>query len=64
MNWIPPATLTGCPAVVAPIGRTRDGLPVGIQILGPIWEDATPIAAARLLAAEIGGFEAPPGFKA
>jgi amidase len=64
MNWIPPATLTGCPAAVAPIGRTTGGLPVGIQIMGPIWEDATPIAAARLLGAEIGGFEAPPGFKA
>jgi amidase len=63
MNWIPPATLTGCPAVCAPIGRTKEGLPVGLQIMGPIWEDATPIAFARLLAQEIGGFEPPPGFR-
>lgn len=64
MNWIPTATLTGCPAVAAPIGRTAAGLPAGMQIMGPIWEDSTPIAAARLLANEIGGFEPPPGFKA
>jgi amidase len=63
MNWIPPATLTGCPAVAAPIGRTKEGLPVGMQIMGAIWEDATPITFARLLASEIGGFEAPPGFR-
>ena len=40
LNWIAPATLTGCPATVAPVGRTPQGLPVGIQIMGPYWEDA------------------------
>jgi amidase len=59
LKWIAPATLTGCPATVAPVGRTRAGLPVGIQIMGPFWEDATPITFARLLAQEIGGFTPP-----
>lgn len=27
-NWIAPATLTGCPARVAPIGQTKAGLPI------------------------------------
>jgi amidase len=62
LSWIAPATLTGCPATVAPIGRTQAGLPVGIQIMGPFWEDGTTIAFAELLAKEIGGFSAPPGF--
>lgn len=62
LNWISPATLTGCPATVAPVGRTPDGLPVGIQIMGPFWEDATPIAFAELLSHEIGGFVAPRGY--
>lgn len=62
LNWIAPATLTGCPATVAPVGRTRDGLPAGIQIMGPFWEDATPIKFAELLSREIGSFEAPPGY--
>jgi amidase len=62
LNWISPASLTGCPATVAPAGQTKAGLPVGIQIMGPYWEDATPITFADLLAGEIGGFAAPPGY--
>ena len=62
LNWIAPATLTGCPATVAPVGRTPQGLPVGIQIMGPFWEDATPITFADLLAREVGGFAPPPGY--
>jgi amidase len=37
-------------------------LPVGIQIMGPYWEDATPITFAELLARETGGFMPPPGY--
>jgi len=55
-NWVAAPTLTGCPATVAPIGRTPEGLPVGIQIMGPFWDDATPIIFADLLAREMGGF--------
>ncbi len=62
LDWIAPATLTGCPATVAPVGRTRTGLPVGIQIMGPYWEDGTPITFADLLSREVGGFAAPPGY--
>ncbi|HEX6774739.1 MAG TPA: amidase, partial [Methylomirabilota bacterium] len=45
-SWISFATLTGLPATTAPVGLTRDGLPVGIQIIGPYLEDATPIDVA------------------
>jgi amidase len=62
LNWMGVASLTGCPATVAPIGRTAAGLPVGIQIMGPYWEDATPIIFADQLALEFGGFTAPPGY--
>lgn len=62
LNWIAPATLTGHPATTAPIGTTPDGLPVGIQISGPYWEDATTIVFAELLSQEIGGFKPPPGY--
>jgi amidase len=62
LNWIAAPTLTGCPATVAPVGGTNQGLPVGIQIMGPYWEDATPITFADLLAKEVGGFAAPTGY--
>jgi amidase len=60
--WIAIPTLTGCPATVAPVGRTAAGLPVGIQIMGPYLEDATPIEYARLIAAVVGGFQPPKGY--
>jgi hypothetical protein len=31
------------PGTIAPVGRTPDGLPVGMQIVGPYCEDRTPI---------------------
>ncbi|MBZ5608607.1 MAG: amidase [Acidobacteriia bacterium] len=61
-SYIAPATLTGCPATTAPAGLSKSGLPVGLQIVGPYLEDATPIAFAGLLAREIGGFLQPPDF--
>ncbi|MEK7403745.1 MAG: amidase [Acidobacteriota bacterium] len=61
LRWISPATFSGCPATVAPIGRTATGLPVGIQIVGPYLEDATPIDVAARLADVTGGFQAPAG---
>jgi amidase len=60
--WISFASLTGLPATTAPVGLTRGGLPVGIQIVGPHLEDATPIDIAGRLSELIGGFRPPPGY--
>ena len=60
--WISFATLTGLPATVAPVGRTRDGLPVGMQIMGPFLEDATTIDVADKMAEILGGFRPPEGY--
>jgi amidase len=62
LNYLVVANLLGCPATAAPAGKTASGLPVGIQILGPFLEDATPIRLAALLAQENGGFTPPPGY--
>ncbi|TMJ52413.1 MAG: amidase [Alphaproteobacteria bacterium] len=56
------ASLSYLPASAAPIGLTAEGLPVGLQIIGPEGEDRTTIEFARLLAAEIGGFVPPPAY--
>lgn len=60
--WITFATLSGLPATTAPIGLTSDGLPVGIQIMGPYLEDATTIDIAGRLAEVVGGFIQPQGY--
>lgn len=58
--WVSHASLPGLPALAAPIGRTPSGLPVGAQILGPLYEDDTAITFAELLGEVIGGYEPPP----
>jgi amidase len=60
--WASFAIMTGLPATVAPVGLTKDGLPVGVQILGPWLEDATPIFVAQALEEEF-GFHVPKGFE-
>jgi amidase len=58
--WVSHASLTGLPAIAAPIGRTSGGLPVGAQIVGPLYEDNTAITFAELFGDVIGGYEPPP----
>ncbi len=41
-----PANLAGLPAASIPIGTGRDGLPVGLQLIGRRWADATVLRAA------------------
>jgi amidase len=56
------ASLSGQPATAFPWGRTRSGLPIGLQVIGPYLEDRTPIIFAALLAQAFGGFVPPPGY--
>jgi Asp-tRNA(Asn)/Glu-tRNA(Gln) amidotransferase A subunit family amidase len=54
------ASLPGLPAVAAPVGLTAGGLPVGVQVVGPLYEDDTAIAFAQLLGELVGGYRPPP----
>lgn len=58
------STVPGQPATAFPVGISREGLPVGLQAIGPYLEDLTPIRFAALLAREIGGFRKPAGYEA
>jgi amidase len=51
-------TLTGCPALSLPCGLTADGLPVGLQIVGPPHGDATLLGMAALIEQAL-AFETP-----
>jgi amidase len=50
------------PGTVAPLGLTKAGLPLGVQIAGPIHGDRTTIAVAALLERAWMGFTPPPGW--
>jgi amidase len=52
----------GLPSAVAPVGRTSEGLPVGIQIVTPWYQDYRAITIARRMEALCGGYQVPPGF--
>jgi amidase len=58
-KWISLATLAGLPATSAPIGRTRSGLPVNIQIVSAHGQDLSTIDFARRLAERVGGYTPP-----
>ena len=54
MGWSTIATLPGLPATAIPAGKTSTGLPVGVQLIGPMLEDLTTIEVAKLLEGRVG----------
>jgi amidase len=50
----------GMPAVVVPVGRSPEGLPIGVQISARPWEEEIVLSAAEILERECGGWKAPP----
>jgi amidase len=59
LDWIALATACHLPATCVPTGLTLDGLPVGLQIIGPPGADARTLAAAEAFEA-VRGFVRPP----
>ncbi|MCN9244409.1 amidase [Streptomyces sp. RY43-2] len=58
--WAGVPTMPGLPATAVPAGRSPEGLPVGVQLIGPMYEDRTPLQLAELLERKIGGFVGAP----
>lgn len=53
-----PFSLTGNPVVVVRAGES-EGMPVGVQVVGRMWQDATALAAARVIEQASGGWRRP-----
>jgi aspartyl-tRNA(Asn)/glutamyl-tRNA(Gln) amidotransferase subunit A len=56
LAWAPacyPFNFTGQPAVSMPVGTTRAGLPVGVQLVGAVGGDTALLAVARRLETEL-----------
>jgi amidase len=62
--WLGIVTMAYLPSTCAPVGIASNGLPVGVQVVGNMYDDRTTIEFARLLAQVIGGYRRPPGFDA
>ena len=60
--WIGLASAAHLPATLAPAGVSRDGLPIGMQIIGPEAQDRRCIALAGMLEQGFRGFTPPPGY--
>ena len=58
-GWIGPAGAGLLPATVVPIGLGDDGLPIGVQIVGPYLHDRTTLQVGRLIARLRGGCPRP-----
>ena len=59
-TWQGLALIANLPATVMPTGKFADGLPTGLQIIGPNREDRTVIRFAELAEQGAGAFVAPP----
>ena len=53
---------TGHPAVVLPYKLDRDGVPIGIQMIGKRWQEARLLAMTMALSAVTGAFQRPPNY--
>lgn len=54
LSWVGLASAAYLPATVIPAGHTPEGLPVGLQIIGPRHEDRTPLRVAEELSELLG----------
>ncbi len=52
--------LLGMPAAVVPVGRSPEGLPIGVQIVGKPWQEEMVLAIAAAVESECGGYIPPP----
>nr|AFK37920.1 unknown [Lotus japonicus] len=46
MRFVVPANLLGLPAISIPVGYDKEGLPIGLQIIGRPWAEATILRVA------------------
>jgi amidase len=60
--WMAPAGACYLPVTVIPVGRLKNGLPIGIQIVGAYLHDRTTLDLAEHLLPLVGGCPRPPGF--
>ncbi len=61
MSYVECFNLLGNPGAVVPVGRSPEGLPIGVQVVGRPWEEEETLAVAAVVDRAFG--YAPPGAK-
>ena len=59
LGWIALATACLLPVTTVPAGAAADGLPVGVQLIGPHGGDARLLSLAQAIDENVRGFSAP-----
>jgi Asp-tRNA(Asn)/Glu-tRNA(Gln) amidotransferase A subunit family amidase len=59
-QWL---NLTGFPGASVPVGHSKEGLPIGVQVIGRAYEDELVLAIAEAIEQARGPWEAPPSFQ-
>jgi Asp-tRNA(Asn)/Glu-tRNA(Gln) amidotransferase A subunit family amidase len=55
-QWL---NLAGFPGVAVPVGMSREGLPIGVQVIGRPYEDELVLAVAETIERGRGPWQAP-----
>ncbi|HEX7354502.1 MAG TPA: amidase family protein [Mycobacteriales bacterium] len=58
--WLGYAGVVGLPVTVVRVGTSRDGLPIGVQVIAGSHRDRTALAVAARLEQLLGGYTVPP----
>jgi amidase len=56
-------SVSGNPVVVVPMGVSREGLPIGVQVVGRRWKDERLLAVAESLDHLVRGYRTPPRYR-
>ncbi len=59
ITFTAPFNALGWPAISVPVGLSPQGLPLGIQLAGKPWDEATVLRAARVVEASVGFHSGP-----
>lgn len=62
MAWMGLFGVAYLPATAVPVALHPDGLPIGVQVVGPFLEDRTTLAVAAVVESLAGRFRWPPGW--
>jgi amidase len=52
--------LLGMPGIAVPVGKSKEGLPIGVQVVARSWEEELALCVAEVVEKESGGWRKPP----